>query len=272
MTFLKAKKSLGQNFLNSKKVAQTMVETAHIGSDDTVLEVGPGTGVLTSMLLATGASVIAVEKDDRAIPLLQTTFAKEISTGRLTIIHDDILSVDAAQLGLRAGSYKIVANIPYYITGQFLRQFLESATPPSSLTLMVQREVAKRIVAKDMQGRADKESILSISVKIYGQPHYIQTVPREYFSPVPNVDSAVVHIENISKKAFSEFDEKTFFSLIKKAFSHKRKVLFSNLGLDEAERAVLSKIEGVGEKTRAEDLSVSTWIAIVKAICCYRGR
>jgi 16S rRNA (adenine1518-N6/adenine1519-N6)-dimethyltransferase len=255
-----AKKSLGQNFLHAPHVIGAMVHAARILRDDAVLEVGPGKGALTSGLLEAGARVIAVEKDDRAIPFLAEKFSSEIKTGKLKLVHGDILEIEPAILGLKKGEYSIVANIPYYISGEFLRKFLESDTQPTRIVVMLQKELAKRITDT-------KESILSISVKAYGNPKYITSVPRKFFRPMPNVDSAVLLIENISKKFFTDstIDEKNFFDLVKTGFSHKRKVLMGNLKEKMAPEALknLWQQEKWEVQARAEELSLEQWKKIV---------
>jgi 16S rRNA (adenine1518-N6/adenine1519-N6)-dimethyltransferase len=255
----RAKKSLGQNFLKSGTILKKIVSVAKVGKTDTVLEIGPGKGALTAVILATGAKVIAIEKDDSLIPILSETFAAEISLGQLTLIHDDVLKIKAEKLGLKNGKWKLVANIPYYITGLIIRQFLEADCKPSGMTILVQREVAKRIVARD-----EKESILSLSVKLYGTPTYEGTVPRRYFSPAPNVDSAILHIAEIKKvereKSFA------FFTLIKSAFAHKRKTLVHNIGKNYGRENLIAKLSKLGydEKVRAEDLKLSDWLTLMK--------
>jgi 16S rRNA (adenine1518-N6/adenine1519-N6)-dimethyltransferase len=233
-----------------------MIECACVTSEDTVLEIGPGKGVLTKALLETGANVIAVEKDDLLIPMLQVMFDKEIRTGKLRLIHDDVLNLFTSYPDLLKPGYKLIANIPYYITGEIIRMFLEAPTNPQLIALLVQKEVAERIVAKD-----GKESILSVSVKVYGNPLYGGTVKKTLFRPMPNVDSAIIVINNISKKIFQEsgVDEKRFFEVVKAGFAHKRKQLKNNL------KDVISdeKIESVGQK-RAEELSVKEWFEIAK--------
>ncbi len=252
-----AKKSLGQNFLKNGTIVKEIVKAIEAKTSDTILEIGPGQGVLTEELLRTGATVIAVEKDNRLISFLTEKFAKSIETGKFTLIHGDILSFDPKSSGLKAGSYKIAANIPYYITGQILRQFLESNYQPKAMVLMVQKEVAERIITRNT-----KESILSISVKAYGEPKYIRTVSRGNFNPAPNVDSAVLLIDNISKKYFSNLSENRFFEIVKKGFGQKRKMLKGNLGISE-ETLVNC---GISPKARAEELSLGQWKNLVKKL------
>ena len=191
---MEPKKSLGQNFLRSKVVVDGIVSASLLEQKDLCLEIGPGEGVLTEALLKKGVKVIAVEKDDRLIPVLEEKFKNEISDYNLKIIHGDILELDIEKI-IGKSKYKLVANIPYYITGQIIRRFLESQKQPVSITLLVQKEVAERIVSKDK-----KESLLSLSVKAYGEPKYVHKVSKGAFHPQPKVDSAVIFIEIISKK------------------------------------------------------------------------
>jgi 16S rRNA (adenine1518-N6/adenine1519-N6)-dimethyltransferase len=250
------KKSLGQHFLTSSKAIDDIVSAGKVSKEDTVVEIGPGEGVLTKKLLWEGARVIAVEKDDRLIPELSKTFAKEIASEQLNLIHADILE---REIPLPEGNYKVVANIPYYITGRILRMFLEGKRQPTSMTLLVQKEVAERIVARD-----GKESLLSLSVKIFGEPRMVRIVGRGAFNPPPNVDSAVIHIENISKKNLQEFSEKDFFALIHAGFAHKRKQLLPNLTSIYPKNRLEDAFAktGIDSKCRAEDVPLLTWISL----------
>ena len=260
MTFI-AKKSLGQNFLHAPNVISAMIRAGGVEKDSIVLEVGPGKGSLTSKLLETGAFVLAIEKDDRAIPFLQEKFINEIKNGQLELIHGDILEFDENNHNkLKKGekNYILIANIPYYITGEFLRKFLESTNPPAKMVIMLQKEVARRIVD-------EKESILSISVKVYGHPKYICSVPRKFFRPIPNVDSAIIMIDNISKDFFASINEKNFFEVLKTGFAHKRKVVIRNL----EDRIAKNTLESLWEKEnwskdlRAENITLDMWKKIV---------
>src|ERR1035437_4238489 len=224
MQKINAKKSLGQNFLKSKSALTAMVKAGEISSADIVLEIGPGKGALTEKILETGAKVIAVEKDDRLIEVLEEKFAQEIKSGQFRLIHDDILEIDITKLGLKQNTYKLIANIPYYITGLIFRKFLEGNVQPEKLVMMVQKEIADRIIARD-----GKESLLSLSVKAYGMPKKILKVEKENFSPQPKVDSAILLVDKISKDFFAEISEKQFFEVIRAGFAHKRKVLIATL-------------------------------------------
>jgi len=246
----KAKKSLGQNFLKSELALKKIVEAGEIKSDDIILEIGPGKGALTSKLLEKSKLIIAVEKDRELFEFLKTKFEKEIKIGTLILVCEDILKYNISHK-----NYKIIANIPYNITGAILKKFLTEKQQPESMVLMVQHEVAKRIVARDK-----KESILSISVKAYGEPKIIMKVPARYFSPAPKVDSAVIAIKNISRKVFNveKINEEKFWEIVKAGFAHKRKKLSSNLK-DICQRDTLTSLG----KKRAEDLSLEDWIKLV---------
>ena len=242
----KPKKSLGQNFLKSEKIAEEIVSAGEVGSDDIVLEVGPGKGILTEKLLEKAKKVIAVEKDEELAEFLKDKFK---NNPKLEIIRGDILKFSPmSRRDLDIGRYKIIANIPYYITSHLLRTFLESDYQPSLMVLMVQKEVAERIVGK-------RESLLSISVKTYGRPEIIRKVPAGYFSPAPKVDSAVIKISGISKKFFQDISEKKFFETVKKGFSQKRKMLINNLKAKKDDFTACN----IGEKARAENLSIEQW-------------
>ena len=277
-----AKKSLGQNFLHAPHIVGKMVHEVGVGASSVVLEVGPGKGVLTRGLLDVGAKVIAVEKDDRAIGFLADKFAPEIATGQLTVIHQDVLEFEPSTAGLTSGEYLIAANIPYYITGEFLRKFLETGCPPKRMILMLQKEVAKRIVGEETGGSGSKpktlkESILSVSVKAYGVPKYIVTVPARHFRPVPKVDSALILIDTISKMFFAAgptvvtdpaVSEAAFFNVVKTGFAHKRKVLIKNLENLIPRATLTQKWQelDLSPTVRAENLTLEQWKKIAQSL------
>lgn len=267
---MKAKKSLGQHFLTSEGAVDSILDAADIAGDDIVLEIGPGKGVLTGKLLEDSQQVLAVEKDDSLYEFLKQKFESDVSSGKLILIHEDILELDLSKL--TAKSYKLVANIPYNITGQIIRKFLEASFQPERMVLMVQKEVAERIVARrhgvSTEKGEGKESILSISVKAYGDPKYIQTVKAGSFFPIPNVDSAILLVENISKEFFQSFTEEDFFKIVHAGFRSKRKKLSSNL----SEMADKTKVFQAFNKLhldpnlRAEDAPLSTWKKLAEEI------
>lgn len=256
-----AKKSLGQHFLRNERALAEILQAGDLHAEDAVLEIGPGEGVLTEKLLARGLTLTAVEKDDNLYELLRQKFSKEIESGKLRLIHGDILDFDPASLHTK--SYKLIANIPYNITGAIFEKFLSAAHQPERMVVLVQDEVAKRAVARD-----GKESILSISVKAYGLPRYVHKVPAGSFVPAPNVDSAILCIEQISKNFFQNFSEKDFFTLLKTGFSSKRKKLSSNLGARYEKGRVEQTFAtlGLSENVRAEELSAETWQELARDI------
>ena len=252
MTFFKAKQSLGQNFLMHARIAERIAMVAKLTSDSVVFEIGPGTGMLTRELLKVAREVVALEADYALFEKLQHDFANEITAGRLKLLQGDIRMFDISSL---PSGYALVANIPYYLTGEIFRMFLASENQPSSMTLLVQKEVAERVA------RQKKESILSLSVKAYGTPTYEFTVPRGAFNPAPNVDSAVLTVRDISRKHFASREaEQYFFSLIRAGFAHKRKFVRNNLS-DAGFSA-----GDIPEKARAEDLSLEQWFALVRPV------
>lgn len=259
--FVKAKKSLGQNFLKSQAALHMMCTAGEVKKGDTVLEIGPGKGALTRKLLDAGAHVIAIEKDRDLLPILEETFKQDIEKGGLTLISGDILEFDPKLHGCIEHAYKIIANIPYNITGAIIKKFLSEVIQPQTMVLLVQKEVAERIVARD-----GKESILSLSVKVYGNPRYMMKVAKRFFNPAPKVDSAIIAITEISKKKVSgKVHEELFFQYIKAGFAHKRKVLRKNLldaGLTQTHIDTVFTQCGLTPDIRAEDLSYDMWMKL----------
>jgi 16S rRNA (adenine1518-N6/adenine1519-N6)-dimethyltransferase len=245
-----AKQSLGQNFLMHARIAERIALVAGLTKSTVVFEIGPGTGMLTKELLKLAGKVIALEADHELFKKLQGDFARDIKEGRLELISGDIRAFNISTL---PKGYVLVANIPYYLTGEIFRMFLTSENQPSSMTFLVQKEVAERIA------RSKKESILSLSVKAYGTPKLEFTVPRGAFTPAPKVDSAVLTIRGISRNNFdSKSAEEKFFALIHAGFAHKRKFVRKNLleaGLPSGD---------IPEKARAEDLSLAVWLSLSK--------
>lgn len=261
------KKSLGQHFLNSDYVPKQMCEAAGLEEDSaagakgagrTVLEIGPGTGILTREILSRGANVVAVEADTRAISSLEENFASEIAHGQLTIHHHDARTLDPSQFGLENHSYIVISNIPYYLSGSLFRSLLDTDCQPSDLVFLVQKEVAERIA------RDPKESLLSLSVKAFGDPTYICTVKRGHFTPPPKVDSAVIAVRNISRGNFSEISPTDFFTLLHLGFGQKRKQLLGNLAA-RYEREQLTTLFSALQlplTIRAEDIPPTTWLTL----------
>lgn len=260
---MKAKKSLGQHFLTSAGIAKRIVIAGNVRGGDTVLEIGPGKGILTRALLDQGAKVIAIEKDDRAIPLLHEAFAQEIGEGRLVLVHGDALNTDLSKYGLnKPYSYSLVANIPYYITGAILRTYLSHNTPPKHIAVLVQKEVAERIA------RSKKSSILSLSVLVYGKPRYVETVKARFFKPVPKVDSAILAITLAAPQFNNKHHEDVYFDLLHKAFGQKRKQLYGTLS-KQFDRDTIDGIfsdHSIAKTIRPEDLPLETWIKISRML------
>jgi len=260
------KKSLGQHFLNSPVVPGWMCDAGRITAADTVFEIGPGTGALTAELLTRGATVVALETDARALQTLAERFAAELAAGQLRLVAGDARRLDLAAYGLTDHTFKIVANIPYYLSGQLFRHCLQSRIQPTALVFLVQKEVAKRATAQLERG--EKESLLSLSVKAYGEPHYVKTVGRGHFVPPPAVDSAIISISDINRAAFTDLSQSFFFELLHLGFGQKRKQLLGNLA-NQFEREHLTHIFstlGIPVSTRAEDLPLKTWLSLATAL------
>ena len=252
---------MGQNFLKSEPALRKMSEAGEVNNKDTILEIGPGKGALTSRLLLNAKKVIAIEKDNDLFEFLKEKYAENIKNGSLELVNGDILEFEPKDYKLKKGEYKIIANIPYNITGAIFKKFLSHENQPERMVLLVQKEVAERVVARD-----NKESILSLSVKAYGTAKYEMKVHKRFFSPEPKVDSAIVSITNISKDNFKkEGSEKNFFNIIKAAFAHKRKVLRKNLEILEKNKGdiddIFEKLE-IDSKSRAEDIKIEKWLLI----------
>ncbi len=200
-----------------------MAKEAGVAAGDTVLEIGPGKGILTKELLFCGAHVIAVEKDDALVIKLRDKFAEEITNRQLELIHGDILDFDIAT-HFKNTPYKLIANIPYNITGLLMRHFLEHIHQPISITFLVQKEVANRICMRD-----SKSSILALSVAVFATAKYVEKVGRTLFRPAPNVDSAIIHITHIHNPFANTEAKESFFTTIKTAFNSKRKKVSTTL-------------------------------------------
>ncbi|MFM2340062.1 MAG: dimethyladenosine transferase, rRNA (adenine1518-N6/adenine1519-N6)-dimethyltransferase [Candidatus Parcubacteria bacterium] len=257
------KKSLGQNFLTTGVVPHWMCEAGAVGAGDTIIEIGPGTGALTRTLLARGATVYAIETDDRAVAVLRETFASEIAEGQLHLIYDDVRTFAFESLPIQQKSYKIVANIPYYLSGFLLRHCLELPNPPTTIVFLMQKEVVERIA------RDKKSSLLSLSVRVYGEPKYYKTVSRGHFKPAPNVDSAILVVKNINHERLPTIAERErFFALLHEGLGQRRKQLIGAL-THRYERAALEAIFAhlnFLPTVRGEDLSIDNWLSLYQAL------
>lgn len=256
---MKAKQQLGQNFLMHGATARRIAGSPKLKKGSQVLEIGPGTGMLTRALLELGLIVTAIETDRELIPTLEEEFGEERATGALTLIGGDIRTFNLSSL---PRPYHVVANIPYYITGEILRLLLTADAKPASMTLLVQKEVAVRVA------RSEKESLLSLSVKAYGTPSIAFSVPRGAFRPAPKVDSAVLYVSGIASHFTNTKEEELFFSLLHAGFGHKRKRLAKNLetlfSKEEVER-VFTELS-LSHNTRSEDVPFSTWLLLTSAL------
>ena len=269
MADFRAKKALGQNFINDPQIIAAIVDACGAGPQDTVVEIGPGKGALTCTLAERAARVIAVELDSSVIPLLKGNLA---GARNVEVVNEDILKFDWSR---ETGSLRIVGNLPYYITTPILLGILEKNVPAESITVMVQKEVAERICA----GPGGKDyGVLSISLQYYADCSYVLDVPAEYFTPRPKVDSAVVHMTLKKERLLAPEEEPQFFALVKKAFSQRRKTLLNSLvGYRSAPGAASLQKEdilnvlaacGIDEKRRPETLSIEDFAALGR---CIRG-
>lgn len=259
-----AKKSLGQNFLKDETILEQILTTAEVGPADHVFEVGPGTGALTERLVERVNHVVAVELDHALVERLQAHF--EGSQG-ISILEGNVLDMNLnavlKQAGCERGKFKVVANIPYYITAPIIRSLLSLELQPKSLTLMVQKEVAERMTAKpgDM-------SLLSLMVQFYSEAQIAFLVPRTAFDPEPAVDSAVVQL--IPKRCFDAERDRTLFRVARAGFSARRKTLANNLSASfHLERSLVEKIlteEGLRTDIRAQALAVGEWEKLTQAL------
>lgn len=258
---MKAKKHLGQHFLTSKKALSDIIRAGELNKDDCVLEIGPGKGVLTEALLRDTKKVAAVEMDTDLIPLLAEKFKKEIEKNKFNLINADILELDLKNLKL--GTYKLIANIPYYITGAIIRKFLSEKNKPDKIVLLIQKEVAERICSKN-----GKESLLSLSVKVYGSPKIVSRVPKGAFSPAPNVDSAIISISTNTKPVFkSKASEDGFFKVLHAGFAHPRKMLLGNLSkVYKGDLKEVFESLNMSLKIRSEDVPLEKWLEISQAL------
>jgi len=261
MKKFKHKKSLGQNFLTNNDVVERIVDSSEI-ENSVVIEIGPGEGVLTEALAGTAKKVIAVELDDRLISQLQEHFS---DYDNVVIVHGDILHMNVEELISQYapdGKYKVVANIPYYITAPIIRLFLELSTGPSEIILMVQKEVAQRLTAGPGQ-----MSLLAVSAQYYADVEYLFSVPKEDFEPVPKVDSAIIKLKVKSQKSKVSGAE-DFFRIVKVGFSAKRKTLANNLanGLQKDKKEIEEILikQGFSKSIRAQELSIDDWKQLVQ--------
>jgi len=251
-------KGLGQNFLIDKNVLDKIIDSADIKPNEVILEVGPGIGTLTQALAEKASKVVAVEKDETMVNIL-TDVLDDLNVRNVQVVNEDILKTNIQHL--TSDTYKVVANIPYYLTSPLIRKLLEDANPPQEIILMLQKEVAQRICSKP-----PNMSLLAVSVQFYADPKIISYVSKNCFWPVPKVDSAIIKIVPRKKRAISV---DSFFKVVKAGFSQPRKQLAGNLskilkiGKEEVSTRLIKN--GISPTQRAETLSVENWIDLTNA-------
>lgn len=257
-------KQLGQHWLYDPATLQSICDDANIGTDDTVLEIGPGLGTLTSELARRAKQVVAVEFD----PVLAAQLPGRIHVANVRVVHADILTFDLSQL---PQNYKVVANLPYYITSKITRLLLESANSPASLTLLVQKEVARRMAAVP-----GKMSILAVAVQCFTEPHLGLLVPAALFTPPPKVDSQVITLIRRPVPLYGELDREEFFWVVKAGFAEKRKTLRNSLsgGLQQDKDSIeqLLFAAGIDPGVRAEALSLTQWVRLAELASDWKKR
>lgn len=252
-----AKKSLGQHWLTDSAALQSICDAGSINSNDTVLEVGPGTGTLTKLLTDRAKQVIAVEFD----PMLAVTLKDKVPADNLEVVQQDILSFDVSSL---PADYKVIANIPYYLTSNLIRTMSESVNQASMIVILIQKEVAERVAAApgDM-------SLLSVSAQFYWEVRLGLEVPAHLFTPPPKVDSQVLILERRNQQLFADVDEKRFFRLVKAGFAARRKTLLNSLsGGLRADKATIQTIldeSYITNTIRPQNLSIEQWYLLYKA-------
>lgn len=260
---IQPRKSLGQNFLADQRALERIVEAAELGPGDIVLEIGPGLGTLTRCLAAGAGWVVAIELDQRLVEVLKQTLA---DLPNVEIIHGDILELNPADLLERqmAGfQYKVVSNLPYYITSAVLRHLLTAKVRPKLMIVTVQLEVARRITAEpgDM-------SLLAVSVQFYGRPRIVARIKASAFYPSPQVDSAVIRIDLDGRPLVEVDDADSFFKVVRAGFAQRRKqlrnALAAELALPASEVAQALSRAGVDPKRRAQTLGIEEWAKVCK--------
>ncbi|HCE86788.1 MAG TPA: ribosomal RNA small subunit methyltransferase A [Candidatus Jacksonbacteria bacterium] len=251
------KKSLGQNFLIDKNNVEKIISSAHLDKNDTVLEVGAGLGALTYSLGERAGHVVAYEIDSRLIPILKE-LVKEFRT--MEVRNEDILKFQISNFKYQIFDYKLIGNLPYYITSRILRYFLSAEHKPKRVVVTIQKEIAERICAKP-----PNMSLLSASIQLHGEPKIVARISKNCFFPRPNVDSAVLAFD---VRELKNFDEASFFTAIKAGFAHKRKLLIRNLerGLSLSKEHLnnVFSAAGIAKNARAEQLGVEEWIKLTQ--------
>ena len=263
----KAKKSLGQNFLADGRVVSRILRAADVTSNDLVLEIGPGRGVLTRRLAERAGSVVAVELDDTLADSLKSEFE---DSPNVSIVHADARGVAIDELVPSDAPYKLVANLPYYAASPIIRRFLEADHKPRLMVVMVQREVARSMCAEP-----GKMSILSVATQLYGSPRIVMSVPPRAFKPSPRVTSAVVRIDVHDSLSLELDSEERFFDLVRAGFSAPRKqvhnCLQQGLGISREQAEGLLEAVRVDPRRRPQTLSLDEWGGLYEAYCLNYG-
>jgi len=262
----KFSKSLGQNFLIDGNIVRNIVKGAQVNKDDYVLEIGPGIGTLTEELALNAKKVVAVEIDRNLLPILDYTLSKH---DNVEIVEGDILKINIHDLideKLNGGPIKVAANLPYYVTTPIIARLIEEDLNIESITVMVQKEVAQRIVAPP--GNKQYGS-LTVFVNFYSDPEILLSVPKTVFMPQPKVDSAVIRLN--MKEPPVDIDKKLFFKIVKAAFGQRRKTILNSLsnrelGLDKEQVKELLERSNISPKARAENLKIEDFIKICQTI------
>lgn len=257
----KLSKSLGQNFITDRNVLEQIIEGADIGPEDLVIEIGPGIGVLTAEAAERAARVVAVEIDEKLIPILKETLG---GFDNVRILNRDILKTDLKEIireeaegGTFTGDVRVIGNLPYYITTPIIMKLLEEAVPAASITIMMQKEVADRI----RSGPGTKSyGAISVGVQYYCDVNKVASVPRDVFIPQPKVDSTVLNLVPLKEKRIQAADEKVFFSCVKAAFAQRRKTLLNSLssagGMEKDTVRRILENAGIDPGRRAETLTM----------------
>lgn len=263
----KFSRSLGQNFLTNKEVIDEIVEGADITKEDLVIEIGPGIGVLTAAAAEKAGKVIAIEIDTNLVTILGDTLAE---FDNVKVINENVVKLNLAKIiEEEAGDYeavKVIGNLPYYITTAIIMKLLEEKLPVESITIMMQKEVADRIKAEP---GSRIYGAISVAVQYYCSVNVVENVPKEYFMPMPKVDSAVLRLDVRKEAPVNLLNEKMFFRCIKAGFSQRRKTLLNSLTGTGFGKGVISKClvnAGIDGKRRAETLSLSDFAAVANEL------
>ena len=255
---IQANKTLGQHFLANKGIIEKIILAAELTKEDVVLEIGPGLGALTFELSKRAERVIAVEKDEKLAGVLKEKLTEQ-KIDNVEVMTGDILKFLNSGFMLHIPNFKVVANIPYYITSHLIRLLLELENKPENIILMIQKEVAQRICATDK-----KESLLSISVKFYADPKILFYVSKDSFLPPPKIDSAVIEIT--PKKSPAPIEPDKFFAVVKAGFSAPKKMLISNLAkkfdIDKSQLAIIFRTIDISCEIRAGKLNLDQWLKL----------